>query len=250
MNLLLATASEVRSDGTVRVSGRRARHLVEVLRCAPGQRIRMGLLNGARGTGQVVEVSAAGVTLRWEPGAPPPAPRLDLLLALPRPKAMKRLWAPLASLGVRRIVLVNAARVEKSYFETHWLNPAHYTPLLLEGLEQAGDTRLPEVLIRRRFRPFVEDEMDALFPAAGRFVAHPAETSAGGGGAGPAGPLAVGPEGGWTAYEIELLREHGFRKMDMGWRTLRSDVACIALLAIVRRERLRREEEACDGEEA
>jgi RsmE family RNA methyltransferase len=45
--------------------------------------------------------------------------------------------------------------------------------------------------------------------------------------------LAVGPEGGWSGFEMALLERHGFQSMSMGPRTLRSDTACIALLAIV-----------------
>jgi RsmE family RNA methyltransferase len=45
--------------------------------------------------------------------------------------------------------------------------------------------------------------------------------------------LAVGPEGGWNDFEIQLLESHGFQRVGMGSRTLRTDTACIALLALV-----------------
>ena len=45
--------------------------------------------------------------------------------------------------------------------------------------------------------------------------------------------LAVGPEGGWNDFEIRLLTSHGFHRVGMGARTLRTDTACIALLALV-----------------
>ena len=44
--------------------------------------------------------------------------------------------------------------------------------------------------------------------------------------------LAVGPEGGWNAFELDLLQAHGFTPVSMGPRTLRSDTACIALLTL------------------
>jgi 16S rRNA U1498 N3-methylase RsmE len=47
----------------------------------------------------------------------PPRPRVDVLLALPRPKVMRRLWAQLAALGVAQIILTNAERVERHYFD-------------------------------------------------------------------------------------------------------------------------------------
>jgi RsmE family RNA methyltransferase len=137
------------------------------------------------------------------------------------------------------VLISNAARVEKSYFETHWLAAEGYTPHLVEGLQQASDTRLPKVTVARSFRKLVEDELDTLCPDTQRLVAHP----------GAALPLvrtpltgqrvllAVGPEGGWNAFELELLGAHGFSTVGMGPRILRTDTACVALLSLVQ-ERL------------
>ena len=103
----------------------------------------------------------------------PAPPAVDLLLALPRPKVLRRLWAQFAALGVGRIVLTNAARVERHYFDTHVLEESTYRPLLIEGLQQAGDTRLPRVSIHRQFRILIEDELDGLSNDGARLVAHP-----------------------------------------------------------------------------
>src|SRR5580765_1564013 len=86
---------------------------------------------------------------------------------------MRRLWAQVAALGVGQIILTNAARVERHYFDTHVLSEACYRPLLIEGLQQARDTRLPVVSIHRQFRPLVEDQLDQLSDADVRLVAHP-----------------------------------------------------------------------------
>lgn len=222
---------------TTLVDGR-ARHLLEVLRVGPGAAVRVGLLDGPLGEGTVAEVGSGQVVLScvFEDTAPEP-PRTDLLLALPRPKVLNRLWPQLAALGVGRIVLVNAARVERFYFDSHVLAPGAYTARLIEGLQQAGDTRLPQVLVRMRFKPFVEDELNAAFPESLRLVADP------GGGRRmadffPPGRaerpqrvlLAVGPEGGWVPFELELLERRGFQVVGLGRRTLRTDTACVALL--------------------
>ena len=161
---------------------------------------------------------------------------MDVLLALPRPKVMRRLWAQLAALGVGRIILTNATRVERHYFDTHVLDEACYGPLLIEGLQQARDTQLPKVLIRRQLKILLEDELDTLFPQGLRVVTKP----------GAPMPLrtavlesaeervllAVGPEGGWTTFEMDLLAAQGFQMAGVGPRPLRTDTACIALLAI------------------
>ncbi len=234
MNLLIFQPEDLREDGTVRLSGRRLRHALEVLRAAEGDLLRVGLLGGQTGTAEVLR--AAGDELVLRPSlteAPPLRPGIDLLLALPRPKALRKVLPAAASLGVDRIVLVNAARVEKSYFESRVLEPESIRELLLLGLEQARDTRLPEVLVRERFRPFVEDEIDALWPLAQRLIAHPGARAA------PARDprrvaLAVGPEGGWVPFEIELLAARGFEPFTLGPRTLRVEVAVAYALGALR----------------
>ncbi len=95
-------------------------------------------------------------------------PAVDVLLALPRPKVLRRLWAQLAALGVGRIMLTNASRVERNYFDTHVLEAATYRPLLIEGLQQARDTRLPVVSVHRRFRILIEADLSALSDASTR----------------------------------------------------------------------------------
>ena len=198
----------------------------------------MGMLDGPRGVGRVVHVEdSVELECTFEP-EPPPVPDVDLLLALPRPKVVRRLWAQLAALGVGRIILTNASRVERNYFDTHVLDPAFYRPLLIEGLQQAQDTHLPRVSIHRRFRPLVEDQLDAQSSADGRLVAHPAGNATPIAGAWPHGArrvlLAVGPEGGWDDFELRLLGDRGFRPVSLGARTLRTDTACVGLLAALR----------------
>jgi RsmE family RNA methyltransferase len=236
MNLLLLQAGEVRVDGTARLDGRRAAHLRDVLRVGPGRQVRVGLLDGALGTAVVGEVADSGVTLYCTfEDEPPPRPAVDLLLALPRPKVMRRLWAQLAAMGVGQIIVTNAARVERFYFDAHVLEPSVYHPLLIEGLAQARDTWLPRVSMHRQLKPLVEDHLDDLFSGT-RLLAHP--------GAPPSiedavrdrrgqrALLAIGPEGGWNDFERDLLRAHGFQPVSVGVRTLRTDTACIALLAV------------------
>ena len=237
MNLILLRPDEVAPDGRVLLSDERAAHAREVLGAGVGQRLRVGLLDGPVGAALVEAADAGGVALVccFE-AAPPPRPPVDLLLALPRPKVLKRLWAPLAALGVGRILLTNAEKVERMYFDTHVLDPEFYRPRLIEGLQQARDTRVPEISVHRRLKVLVEDELDAASPGALRLVADPAYArrirEAVAPGTGRRLLLAVGPEGGWTDYERDLLERHGFAGVGIGPRILRADTACVALLAV------------------
>ena len=237
MNLVLVEASEIGSRGLVTLMGSRAAHLINVLHISPGQDVRVGVLDGPRGIARVESIGADAVTLQCTlEGEPPARPSIDLLLAVPRPKVMRRLWAQIAALGAGQIILTNAEKVERHYFDTHILTPETYRPLLIEGLQQARDTRLPSVSIHRKFRILIEDELDTLFPSGLRVVADPSASDALTDVVKAGGEerllLAIGPEGGWNAFELGLLDAHGFQKAGMGPRTLRTDTACVALLAL------------------
>lgn len=237
MNLILLQSEDFRDDGLVVLSDERAKHIRKVLKAEPGQSLRIGMLNGPFGTGTVLSMDPHVVCLQcvMEEHAPP-KPRIDLLLAMPRPKVMKRLWAQLAALGVGRIVLLNAEKVERFYFDSHVLEPEFYNKLLIEGLQQARCTHLPGVLVRPRFKPFIEDELDGMFAGSIKLLADPS-----GGLRIPCVDsddaqvlLAIGPEGGWTSYELDKLAEHDFKLFGMGNRILRTDTACISALAVIK----------------
>jgi RsmE family RNA methyltransferase len=164
---------------------------------------------------------------------------------VPRPKVMRRLWAQIAALGVGRIILTNAEKVERNYFDTHVLAAETYRPLLIEGLQQARDTRLPLVSIHRQFKVLVEDHLDDLFGVGLRIAADPSAARSVGDVISASQQertlLAVGPEGGWNRFELELLAAHGFQSAAIGPRTLRTDTACIALLALAHSAGIARE---------
>lgn len=254
VNLVLLEPDELGDDGTVRLTGARAAHVSTVLKAVVGDTVRVGVVDGPRGQGTVEAVETTDVRLRCTFERDTPLrPAVDLLLALPRPKVMRRLWAQLAALGVGRIVLTNAARVERHYFDTHVLAPEEIRAWLIEGLQQARDTRVPLVTIHKQFRVLVEDEIERLCPDTVRIVADPssdvsiaARLRATVPGAPPLVPpraahpaqagrvlLAIGPEGGWNAFELSLLASRGFAAVGLGPRTLRSDTACVALLTLV-----------------
>jgi len=236
MNLLLLRPEELAPDGTARLTGRRLMHAREVLRASAGDVLRVGVLGGRRGIAEVQALSESELVLRAKvDDRPPPRPGVDLLLAMPRPKALRKVLPAAASLGVDRIVLVNAARVEKSYFDSKVL--ASVEELSMLGLEQARDTILPQVLVRERFRPYVEDELDPMFEGHVRLLAHPAAQERA---PQPDGRvvIAIGPEGGWVPFEIDLLQAHGFTPFTLGPRTLRVEVAVPYALGAISRSRI------------
>lgn len=231
MNLIVLFPGDFIREGVARLGGRRALHVREVHRAQAGASLRVGVLNGRTGTGVVRDLADGTVELAVSLADEPPAPLpVTLLLAMPRPKCFRRVIQCVTTMGVKRIALFGAYRVEKSYWQSPWLADEALHEQMVLGLEQARDTILPEITLHPHFKPFVEDLVPALVEGSRRLVAHPA-----GGAACPAalpGPvsLAIGPEGGFTDYEFSLLVAAGFEPVSLGPRILRTEQAVPALL--------------------
>ena len=237
MNLLLLDPAEL-DQGGVCIAGRRAEHLLQVLKVEPGDAVRVGVIGGMSGRGRVTAVEGATVCLSVELDQKPTCDlHIELVLALPRPIMLQRILKQATVLGVRRFHLIRSQRVEKSFFHSPVLAPEKLRALLLEGMEQAMDTWLPEVTLHHRFKPFVEDVLPTL--AGQGLIAHPgADGSMAGlhlsGLPGQRLLLAVGPEGGWSDYELGQFLARGFHGLTMGNRILHVDTAVVSLLAQLR----------------
>ena len=232
MNLILISEDDFTGPNCVQLQGRRCRHVVHVLRASAGDHLHIGLLNGPAGTGRVTAVSPDTVTLELHLNRRPPDPLpVTLILALPRPKVLKRVLIAAASMGVKEIVLLNAFRVEKSFWQSPLLDRERIDEYLTLGLEQARDTVMPKALLRPLFKPFVEDELPQLIEGSSAFIAHPdAKDNCPRAVAGKV-TLAIGPEGGFIPYEIEKLLSAGFHPVSLGCRPLRVETVVPALLS-------------------
>ena len=232
MNLLLLEDADFVGGERVRLSGRRLKHLHDVHRAETGDRLRVGHLGGLMGEGRLIALDAEHAELHVSLDQPPPAKLpLTLILALPRPKMLKRVLQTVAAMGVPRLVLLNSYRVEKSFWQTPFLEPEAIREQLLLGLEQARDTVLPEVSIEKRFKPFVEDRLPAISADTLGLVGHPGDYPACPRAVNEAVTLTIGPEGGWIPYEVDKLQEAGLAPVQLGERILRVETAVPALLA-------------------
>lgn len=232
MNLLLLRPDDCPEPGLARLSGRRLHHIHAVHRAAVGEKIRVGLLGGLMGEGEILALSADELCLRFVLDRPAPAKLpFTLLLALPRPKMLKRILQSVTSMGVQRLVLMNSYRVEKSFWHSPWLEGEAIQEQLLLGLEQARDTVLPEVVLEPLFKPFVQDRLPALCCNTRCIVAHPTAIAACPVGLNQPLTLAIGPEGGFIPYEVDMLSAAGFEAVHLGPRILRVETAVTALTA-------------------
>ena len=244
MNLLLLEEDELDASGHARLSGRRAEHLCRVLGVEPGDHVRAGILGVGKGRAEVLAVGQAasgrglGVELRLDLPFPPSAPAtlaLELVVALPRPQALKRVLEAAATFGVSRLDLIRAWRVEKSYFHTPVLEPERLRRHLLLGAEQGMHVALPEVGLHRRFVPFVETlgerQRKPLSLIAHPTAAAPIEGLAAEIAAAAAVEIAIGPEGGWIDREMDSFIGAGFHPVRLGPWVLRVETALVAALA-------------------
>jgi len=231
MNLALLEESDFVADNQVRLTGRRFHHLQQTLKKSEGESLCVGLVDGDVGVARITSLQSDHAELEVKlDQKPPSALPLTLVLALPRPKMLRRVLQGCASLGVKQIWLINAYRVEKSYWQTPWLSEQAIRENLILGLEQAMDTRMPVVHQRKRFKPFVEDELPALLAQRPGLVAHPRSERPCPAQSGEPATLCVGPEGGFIPYEVDLLMQQGCRGVHIGSRILRTEIAVPALI--------------------
>lgn len=217
-------------------------HIHKVLNLQLGDTLKIGQLGGNLGTAIINEMTPNNIQLAdvQLDTAPPPKLDVTVVLALPRPKVLRRLIMDMTALGVRDIVLINSYRTQKSYWQSPLL--ARLDEFVLEGLQQGVDTVAPRISMQKRFKPFVEDELASLI-THDAIVAHPyselsltqylqrhALQSAPSTKAALPSVVCIGSEGGWINYEIELLAAQGCQAVHMGSRILRTEAAVNVLL--------------------
>ena len=230
MNLILLFENDFVEGGLVRLTGRRRDHVAAVHRASPGDELTVGVAGGRIGRGRVVRLEDDAIEMTVALDADPPQPPpMTLILAVPRPKVLNRVIGAVASIGIKRVYLINAWRVEKSYWKSPRMSVENLRQQCILGLEQGRDTVLPSIEARRLFRPFVEEELPEIARGSTAIVAHPYATAECPRGVAGAITLAIGPEGGFIAEEIASLQRAGMRPVSFGRRVLRVETAVAAL---------------------
>jgi len=235
MNCILLPAENC-STGTANIDSlSQVSHVTKVLGAKVGDTLKIGQIGGNLGTAVIEDITSNSIQLsNVQLNTVPPA-KLDLtvILALPRPKVLRRLIMDMTALGVRDIILINSYRTQKSYWQSPMLE--RIDEFVLEGLQQSIDTIVPSITLQKRFKPFVEDTLANLIsnPA---IVAHPYSQQSFSEflQKQPSRELpsivCIGAEGGWIDYEIELLSAQGCTPVHIGSRILRTEAAVNAIL--------------------
>lgn len=223
MNIVLLDERQAQSDIWKITSKRQLDHLYTYLDLKVGDTLKVGVLHGKRYFTEIIALCESSISIKplYEEKVPEKL-AVTLIVAMPRPKVLRRLIMDSVTLGVEKIILLHSYRVDKSYWQTPFLQQLdHYVAL---GLEQAGDTIPPKIELYKRFKPFVEDVLPTLIsedcPA---YVAHPYVDEKMPFGISHKCTIMIGPEGGFIPYEIDLLIKNSCQAVSLGNRIIRTE---------------------------
>ncbi|KAA0934962.1 16S rRNA (uracil(1498)-N(3))-methyltransferase [Psychrobacter sp. ANT_H59] len=242
MNCMLLPAASFSNKSAHINAVAQIEHVNQVLGAKVGDTLKIGQLEGNLGTAVIADMTPERIDLCEVSLVTAPPPKLDLtvVLALPRPKVLRRLIMDMTALGVHDIILINSYRTQKSYWQSPMLS--RLDEFVLEGLQQGVDTVAPRISLQKRFKPFVEDELANLITNRA-IVAHPyaelsfseyvqqqLESSESPQKSILPSMVFIGAEGGWIDYEVELLARQGCQAVHIGARILRTEAAVNAIL--------------------
>ena len=225
------------ADGRVTFDADESRHLARVLRLRPGDTV---IATDGAGRDYTVRLdsvgeSATGTVLTAAPGTPPSLLAVTLVQGVPKGDKMETIVRAATELGVARVWPALCARTIVRLEPHRWRDRARrWQRVAREAAKQCGRAVLPEV---ETPRPLA----DCLAAGAGADLALCCWEGGGvslgdalGAAAAPrAALLVIGPEGGLAAAEVDAARAHGLTIVSLGPRTLRTETAGPALLAIL-----------------
>ena len=230
MNCILLKAFEVDENDVAIISDDRFTHVKKILKSCPGDTLTIGIIGGQLGSGKITAMSDSSMTLHCHCTDQPPAKRtLSMVLALPRPIMLKRILKNMAEFGISDIHLIHSSKVEKSYWQSPQLSNAAIELCFIEGLSQAKDCILPTITQYKAFKPFVQDILPTLLIHTQGFVAHPYHSKTPPLASDNSRLITIGPEGGFTEFEIELLKTAGLQAIHLGPRIYRVENAVTIL---------------------
>lgn len=215
-------------EPSITLSGREAKHLLEVLRAKAGDRLTVFDGTGLEARATVMEVGLGSLVL--ELGPIEPAPRetyqpITLYIALLKGDKLADIVRAVTELGVAQIVPFISQHCVVRELSEHKLE--RLSRIAIEAAKQCERSVVPKVLpaIPLKLIPAVEQGFVAQPRVAGLIKDQysPELASA----------IATGPEGGLADNEVELLEQKGFRPISLGPRILRAETAPVALLSLL-----------------
>jgi 16S rRNA (uracil1498-N3)-methyltransferase len=223
--------ASLESGKIAEVPAETALHLAKVLRARIGDELVLfsgdgreyaGAIETIRGSRVSVSVGAAAAVNRES------SLGVTLVQCVPRGDRMDFIVQKATELGVARIVPVlsqrSVVRLDASQAES---KTAHWRAVIVNACEQCGRNRLPVIEAPIALGNYLGKASPST---AVRLVLEPDADRLGMPAVGSTVEIAVGPEGGFGADELDAFRIAGFVRLALGPRILRTETAAIAAL--------------------
>lgn len=235
MNIILLKNDDyINGTNTVLLNDHRHKHVFKILKPVLGQSLKVGIMNGRCGYGRVICIDPEKLVLEvFLHDQPPPRHQFDLILALPRPKMLRRILRTIAEFGVQNLYLINSARVEKSYWQSPFLYPENIQKALMRGMERSKDPVMTNVSLHKRFRPFIEDQLADICGSRPCWITdmHAKHSAIDMDIQSQPSIVMIGPEGGFVSFEVALATSRNAKSIHLGSRVLSVDTAITTVLA-------------------
>ena len=203
-------------------------HLFKTLRASEGERCL--LMDGKGNLGEAEVVAGRTLVLRSKTlSEPPSALSVHLYIAPPRRQKMDQILKQCTELGVRRIVPMVCERSvslpDEDSVNGRWME------LMFDACKQSGNAFVPEPSVSMRLAEAVKDSLSRCDVSFYGSVADCGEKEMPHDCTGIA--WFIGPEGGFTDTEEELMRASGFHALHFGNWILRVETAAVCGVAIL-----------------
>ncbi len=229
MNMLLI--KEKSKDNLYKIGGEEFLHITKHLKLDVGQSFVAGILNDKIGKCEILQIENDFLTCKFFQEKNPPNPaKIKLIMAIPRPKVLKRVLKHIITFGVKEIYLINSWSVEKSFIKSSIIENQEFDKIIKEALTQAKDTIYPKIEVYNLFKPFVEDILPQICDGCEKYLAHPKNAIIAPYGLQNKSIVVVGPDRGFNDFEVEQFKKQGFKTVSLGERILHQESAISYIL--------------------
>ena len=210
----------------IALEAREAEHLFKVFRAVPGEKVE--LLDGRGGRAAAVVVPGKKVEIVSVEQVAVPEDKIHLCCALPRRQKLDQMFKQAVELGVWSIWPLNC---ERSVAEGG--NRERWELLLREACKQSGNPFVPELKEEMKLAAALDElkkeDIDIYFGDV-----DPVKLTLNGEQPKRDKALLIGPEGGFSPTEFELIKKYDCKGLNLSPHILRIETAAIAGVALLR----------------
>lgn len=224
MNMLLI--EEESPNNIYIIKGKQFTHIKDHLKIDIGENFIAGILNSKIGKAKVLSIGEESLKIQFYPEKNPPKPiNIKLIMAIPRPKVLKRVLKHIVTFGIKEIYLINSWSVEKSFLKSSIIKNREFDKYIKDGLEQSVDTIYPKIEIYEQFKPFVEDILPEISKNCVKYLAHPKNAVDAPYKIKEKTIVAIGPDRGFNNFEVKKFEKQKFKTVTLGDRILHQESA-------------------------